>query len=275
MLSGLESVLKRTLRHLQVRLGLRDPWPLPHFLVIGTQKGGTTSLHHLLTRHSGIFLPAVKEVHYFSQHFHQNLQWYAQHYQDAKPGQLRGDITPFYLFHLAVPARIRSVLPRVKMIALLRDPVERTLSQYFHARRNGYEQLELEEALKAEEARTIGADAVVMAPDGIHYSYQKHTYLSRSRYDEQLQRYLELFPRRQILVLRSEDLFSFTEQCWDDLLSFIDAAPLPLPAPLPHSNSGQGEAAAVALPLKRKLRALLEPTYKWLEREYGLSWSEP
>lgn len=243
--------------------------------MLGTQKGGTTSLHHLLALHPGIFLPAVKEVHYFSQHFEQSLQWYADHYQDAKPGQLRGDITPFYLFHLAAPSRIRSVLPRVKMIALLRDPVERTLSQYFHARRHGYEHLELEAALEVEEDRIRGADAVVTLADGLHYSYQKHTYLSRSRYDEQLQRYLELFPSRQILVLRSEDLFSCTEQCWDDLLSFIDAAPLPLPAPLTHSNSGQGEAAAVALPLKRKLRALLEPTYKWLESEYGLSWSEP
>ena len=267
--------MKRTLRHLQARFGWRHPRPLPHFLVIGTQKGGTTSLHHLLARHPGIYLPAVKEVHYFSQHFHQSLQWYANHYQDAKPGQLRGDITPFYLFHLAAPARIRAVLPRVKMIVLLRDPVERTLSQYFHARRNGYEQLELEEALEAEEERTIGADAVVTAPDGIHYSYQKHTYLSRSRYAEQLQRFLELFPRRQILVLRSEDLFSRTEQCWDALLSFIGAAPLPLPVPLPHSNSGQGEASAVSVSLKRKLRAQLEPTYEWLERNYGLSWPEP
>ena len=243
--------------------------------MIGTQKGGTTSLHHLLARHPGIFLPAVKEVHYFSQHFHQSLQWYAHHYKDAKPGQLRGDITPFYLFHLAAPARIRTVLPRVKMIVLLRDPVERTLSQYFHARRNGYEQLELEEALEVEEERINGADAVVTAPDGIHYSYQKHSYLSRSRYDEQLQRFLQLFPKRQILLLRSEDLFSRTEQCWDTLLKFIGAAPLPLPVPLPHSNSGQGEASAVALKLKRELRAQLEPTYQWLERNYGLSWPEP
>jgi hypothetical protein len=81
--------MRRTLRHLQARFG-HHPKPLPHFLVIGTQKGGTTSLHHLLSRHPGIYLPAVKEVHYFSQHFHQSRQWYADHYQDAKPGQVRG-----------------------------------------------------------------------------------------------------------------------------------------------------------------------------------------
>lgn len=267
--------MRRTLRHLEARFGLRHPKPLPHFLVIGTQKGGTTSLHHLLSRHPGIYLPAVKEVHYFSQHFHQSRQWYADHYQDAKPGQVRGDITPFYLFHLAAPFRIRSVLPRVKLIALLRDPVERTLSQYFHARRHGYEQLELESALAAEEERIRGADVVVNEANGFHYSYQKHTYVSRSRYDEQLQRYHKQFPRRQLLVLRSEDLFARTQQCWDPLLRFIAADPRPMPAPLPHSNAGQGEAAAVPLSIKRMLRAELEPTYQWLEREYGLSWPEP
>ena len=89
-------------------------------------------------------------MHYFSQHFYQSRQWYADHYQPSKPGQVRGDITPFYLFHMAVPERIRSILPRARLIALLRDPVDRALSQYFHARRHGYEQLDLMSALEAE-----------------------------------------------------------------------------------------------------------------------------
>ena len=205
--------MKRTLRHLQAKFGWRHPRPLPHFLVIGTQKGGTTTLHHLLSRHPGIFLPEVKEVHYFSQHFYQSHQWYADHYQLAKPGQIRGDITPFYLFHKAVPERIRSALPNVKLIALLRDPVERTLSQYFHARRHGYENLDLLPALKAEEQRLSGAESVVTTADGFHYSYQKHSYVSRSRYEVQLQRYQKYFSKHQLLVLRSEDLFARTDAC--------------------------------------------------------------
>ena len=116
----------------------------------------------------------MKEVHYFSQHFHQSLQWYSSHYQQAKPGQLRGDITPFYFFHLAAPARIRSVLPGVRLVALLRDPVERTLSQYFHARRLGFEHLELSEAMDAEDQIIHGAEDIVNKPNGFHYSYQKH-----------------------------------------------------------------------------------------------------
>lgn len=246
--------------------------PLPHFLVIGTQKGGTTSLHHLLSKHPGIFLPEQKEIHYFSQNFNQNLRWYANHYRAALPEQLRGDITPFYLFHISVPERIRLVLPRAKLIVLLRDPVERTLSQYFHARRHGYENLDLESALDAEQARIKGAESVVKAANGYHYSYQKHTYLSRSRYDQQLLRYRKLFPDQQILVMRSEDLFVRTANCWDTLLRFIGAEGINLPVPLPHSNAGDGEAAAVSISIRRELRSQLAETYLWMEREYAITW---
>ena len=150
---------KHSLRRLGERLGLYEEILLPNFLVLGTQKGGTTSLHHLLGMHPDIFLPAVKEVHYFSQHSHQSLAWYGRHYLEATKTQLRGDITPFYLFHCAAPRRIARTLPSAKLIILLRDPVERTLSQYFHARRNGYETLLLEEALAAESERIAGAES--------------------------------------------------------------------------------------------------------------------
>lgn len=249
--------------------------PLPHFLVLGTQKGGTTSLHHLLKRHPGIFLPDVKEVHYFSQHSEKPLTWYANHYRDAAASQLRGDITPFYLYHCATPQRIHANLPKVRLIALLRDPVERALSQYFHARRNGYETLELEAAIDAEESRLMGAEAIVEQPGGYHYSYQKHSYLKRSRYEEQLQRYQSLFPAKQLLILRSEDLFKTPAECWDRLLTFIGAEPMPLPGELPRSNAGEGEANQVSTALRQRLRKDLAPTYEWLDRQYGLSWTEP
>ena len=148
------------------------------------------------------------------------------------------------------------------------------LSQYFHARRHGYEQLDLIPALEAEEQRLFGSDAVVSSADGIHYSYQKHSYVSRSRYELQLKRYRECFPKHQLLVLRSEDFFAHTDACWDVLLRFISVAPMPLPGSLPHSNSGKGEASSVPLSLRRDLRQQLSATYQWVEREYGITWPE-
>ena len=101
---------------------------LPDFLVLGAQKGGTTTLQQLLSQHPGIFLPPKKEVHYFSKHWEQPTAWYAAHYVDADPKQRCGDITPYYLFHPEAPKRIHSLLPDAQLIVLLRDPVERALS---------------------------------------------------------------------------------------------------------------------------------------------------
>lgn len=272
---GLPQRARARLRQL-IELLTRDRnLSLPHFLVLGAQKGGTTSLHHLLRRHPGIFLPDVKEVHYFSQHSEKPLTWYANHYRDAAASQLRGDITPFYLYHCASPQRIHAYLPKVRLIALLRDPVERALSQYFHARRNGHEALELEAALQAEETRLIGAEQIVSQPGGYHYSYQKHSYLKRSRYDEQIQRYQRLFPAKQLLILRSEDLFDAPAKCWDRLLTFIGADPIPLPGELPRSNTGHGESNQVSSELRKRLRQDLAHTYQWLDHHYGISWPEP
>ena len=112
---------------------------LPDFLGLGTQKGGTTTLHQLLGLHPDVHLPDRKEVHYFDLQPEQPASWYAEQFSSARPGQHCGEITPFYLFHPEVPARIRALLPEAKLLVLLRDPVERALSQVFHARKRGFE----------------------------------------------------------------------------------------------------------------------------------------
>ena len=242
------------------------PWPrqrLPHFLGLGTQKGGTTSLQKLLEQHPGVYLPPCKEVHYFSQHADQPARWYAAHYRDARRGQQRGDITPFYLFHPDVPARIRALLPRPKMIVLLRDPVERALSQMFHARRHGFEDLKVADALAAEPERLASGSA---------YSFQKHSYVARSRYLEQLDRYEALFPRRQLLVLKSEDLFNNTERVWNSIQQFLNLEPIPLPMALPKANAGSGEAADVAPTVRAQLRDALSSTASGVKQRYGIDW---
>ena len=102
--------------------------PLPEFLGLGTQKGGTTTLHRLLEQHPDVYLPACKEVHFFDLNYDAGEGWYRNHFTDAKPHQTCGEITPFYLFHPDVPGRIHNLLPKARMVVLLRDPVERTIS---------------------------------------------------------------------------------------------------------------------------------------------------
>jgi hypothetical protein len=248
---------------------------LPAFLCLGTQKGGTTALHKLLAQHPQVFLPSCKEVHYFSLHDQQPLSWYAEHYSAAQPDDRRGDITPYYLFHPRAPERIQQVLPQAKLIVLLRDPVERTLSQVFHARRHGFEPLELEAALEAEAERLEGAEARLREPGSTDYSHQKHSYVSRSRYEQQLQRYETLFPAKQLLVLRSEDLFSATEHSWHGIQAFLELDVLPLPAPLERANAGRGEAAAVPEQVRALLRHALADTAAAIKHRYGIDWGWP
>lgn len=236
---------------------------LPDFLGLGTQKGGTTTLHWLLTKHQQVHLPKCKEVHYFTQHHHQGEAWYSSHFENAAPQQRCGEITPFYLFHPEAAGRIHALLPQAKLIVLLRDPVERAISHFFHARQRGFEPLELEDAMAAESNRLASGDP---------FSFQKHSYVSRSRYLEQLDRYEALFPSHQLLILRSEDLFEQVEQIWPRLLHFLDLEPIAVPTHLPQANAGRGETRSVDPALRDRLRNQLSGTVAGIQSRYGITW---
>jgi len=103
---------------------------LPDFLVIGVMKGGTTSFFNYLARHPQINPPFRKEIKFFDIHFLQGLGWYRAHFPmrfKMKSGMLTGEATPYYIFHPTAPDRTAKVLPNVKLIALLRNPVDRGL----------------------------------------------------------------------------------------------------------------------------------------------------
>ena len=240
------------------------PARLPDFLGLGTQKGGTTSLHQWLSTHPQVFLPACKEVHYFDLQPEQPPQWYANHFREAQPKQACGEITPFYLFHPDVPARIHTVVPEVRMIVLLRDPVERALSQVFHARKRGFERLKLEEALEAESSRL---------QSGNPESLQKHSYVTRSRYLEQLDRYETLFPREQLLILKSELFFTNPELVWKQILSFLGVEfIINTKTSLPKANPGEKESQTITTDVRNKLRQELAATALGVRERYGFGW---
>lgn len=253
-------------------------WPQqpPHFLCLGAQKAGTTSLHHWLAQHPQVFLPDAKELHYFSLHHQRGPDWYRQQFAAARPHQRCGDITPYYLFHPAAPPRIRALVPQARLIVLLRDPVERALSGLFHAIRLGFEPLEPRQALEAEAARLEGVEQALLAGAPGHRAHQEQSYLSRSRYERQLARYRRLFPAQQLLILRSEDLFGGDSAlALRRILAFLELAPGPFPLQLPRANAGQGEVAQVDPALRRWLRQRLQPTYAALEQQYQLRWDGP
>ena len=267
-----ETTVQRQLRNTRGRLGLREPQARPHFLGIGTQKGGTSSLCQLLKKHPEVFIPKVKEVHYFTKFYDRGEAWYCEQFANAPAGRLRGEITPYYLFHAAVPERIHAFRSDMKIVVLLRNPVERTLSQYYHSCRWKLETLPLEDALAAEEDRLQGALEVIKKPGANHLSYQEHSYVARSRYEEQLPRYFNRFGRERVLVLRSEDLFCGKQDILTQLQEFLNIAPFQSDISIPHTNSGKGEAHKVPKALRAKLEKKLDNTFHWVEEELGLEW---
>src|SRR5947209_13351977 len=169
---------------------------LPDFLIIGAQRGGTTSLYHYLRAHPAVHSSAVKDTHFFDKKFHKGVSWYRAHFptrfEKAYARRFRhqdfvtGEASPSYLFHPHAPSRTARLLPHVKLIVLLRNPIDRAFSQYYHALALGHEKLSFEEALEREQERTAGEYERVLAE--AHYSSHafKHlSYLSRGIYVDQ------------------------------------------------------------------------------------------
>lgn len=181
---------------------------LPHFIIVGTQKGGTTSLYHYLSQHPQIIPSQKKEVHFFDLHYRRGLSWYKAHFPRSKNLRVTERVfeaSPSYLYHPLVPARIAEMVPQARLILLLRDPTERAISQYFHERRLGHESLTIMDALLAEEERL---KPLVENRDFTHKYFFYAAYKSRGHYAEQIVRYLEYFKRENMLILNSESLFS-------------------------------------------------------------------
>jgi len=198
---------------------------LPSFLIIGTQKGGTTSLYRWLGQHPQVVEASRKEVHYFDINYSKGEGWYRSHFplpRELGADQITGEGSPYYMCHPHAAERIAAMLPDVPLIVLLRNPVERAISHYFHSQRNGREPLSIEQAMEQEAART-DAEFARMRKDGRYISraHRWYSYQSRGRYVEQLQAFHAHFPRKQLLILRSEDLFAEPQRILDETCAHI------------------------------------------------------
>jgi hypothetical protein len=185
--------------------------------------------------------PAVwwaKELHFFDEKFAKGVDWYRSFFPLAATGRrhrksghdlLAGEATPYYLFHPAVPARVAATLPDVRLIALLRDPVERAYSHHQMMSRTGRDELDFEEALATEPERLAGLEEVLMSeteqflPSGqrAHHHHRHHAYFARGLYAEQLERWLEHFDREQLLVLGTEELLARPQETYAEVLGFL------------------------------------------------------
>ena len=165
----------------------------PDFIVIGAEKSGTTWLYNQLSRHPDIGLPPTKELHFFNscnsygkvlKNYEKGMDWYKRHFNSLKEPVL-GEITPLYLSDSLAVKRIQRDLVDTKFIVVLRNPVDRAVSQYNMATNKGHKTLNL--------LREIELESLL---------------IQRGLYSQQLKEWFCSFDKRDFLILKYEDLFT-------------------------------------------------------------------
>lgn len=184
---------------------------VPSYVIVGTKRGGSTALAAWVSRHPQVApCRSGKGTHYFDVNHYRGAGWYRSQFPAQRgPWRVTGEASPYYMFHPLAPGRIREALPDVKVIVVLRDPVERAWSHYRREVDTGYETLTFAEALAAEPERLAGEEERILAdPRYDSTAHRHHSYAARGRYFEQLSRLHELFGPDRVLVLQSEALFA-------------------------------------------------------------------
>ena len=244
----------------QATVGLRMR---PDFLIVGAQRCGTTSLFRDLAAHPAVVPPLFqKGIHFFDMHYGRGLRWYHGHFPVAALARRRvaatgarpitGEASPYYVFHPLAPRRIAADLPGVKLIVLLRDPVERAYSAHRQETARGFETEPFERALDLEPTRLSGEVEKMLADPGyVSFGHQHHAYLARGQYAEQLAVLFELFGRERVLVLDSAEFFTRPRDVWSGVLAFLG---------LPHWEPADFEQhnARPSKPLPEHLRRRLD-----------------
>ncbi len=214
---------------------------LPTFILIGAMKCGTTSLHRYLDAHPEICVSEPKETDFFLQRTEKDLSWYRRRFaREARAyGEASTNYTKYPEFR-GVPQRMRQLLPEVKLLYLVRDPIERALSHYAHNRADGLEDQPLEEAL--------------WPPAESHY-------LQTSRYALQIAQYLEHYALDQLLVIEAERLRSERHAVLQAIFSFLEVTPTvesPAFAEEHHQTAGKLNPAASTFFQETRLGRMLK-----------------
>lgn len=250
---------------------------LPDFLVIGAPKAGSTAVHEALVRHPQLFLSSPKEPKYFltgdrrprrAQHrgpgdAHSSHEWvwrrdeYERLFDAAPPGALRGESTPFYLWDREAHRRIHAAIPDAKLIAVIRDPVDRAYSNWTHLWCDGLEtEPDFVRACRKEPGRVAAGYAPFWR------------YLELGRYGEQFEHLFQVFPREQVHVLRYKEFVDEPAKSIDAICGFLGVQVGVVDSIASANMSGWADDTAVNSALRRVIRAgaavgSLAPPHLW------------
>ena len=267
----------------------------PDFMIIGAEKCGTTSLYHYLRQHPDVLSPIEKEIDFFDMEYENGIDWYLAHFPSVtqsrssqpKSGSsnlfastdsankrqwLTGETSANYLYSDVAPKRVFQHFPHLKLAVVLRNPIDRTVSRYNMMVRNGAEKRSLNAAVTKE--IDIIQSAIAQSDDEQSIPWpvlNRCRHVGNSLYYYHLKRWLDCFTAKQLLVLRSEDLFSTPKQTLAHLYQSFGLKPYAEES-YPKHNSGQYTPiddntrqilSAFFTPHTHKLETLLGRSFDW------------
>lgn len=246
------------------------PWRLePAFIVVGAQRSGTTTLYRLLSEHPAVVRPTVsKGTGYFEVNYRRGRRWYRGHFPLRITARLRGgrhavtfESSGYCLFHPLSAQRMARDLPNVKVVVMVREPVERAYSAHKHELARGFETEPFETALELEEDRTRGeVERMIADPDYESYSHRHHAYLARSRYSEQIARFVDALGADRVHIVDADAFFGDPQASFARLVDFLGLPPWQ-PGAVEQWNARPGS------PLPDELRRRLEDYFEPYDRE--------
>lgn len=259
---------------------------LPSFLICGAQRCGTTSMYRALAAHPAVLKAVLhKGVHYFDVGYAHGMRWYQGHFPTRRSGARRSRLlggvpvqtfesSPYYMYHPHAASRIAADLPGVRLVVLVRDPVERAYSHHAHEVARGFEtETDFGRALELEPSRLRGqAEALALDPGYYSFSHQHQAYRARGEYVRYLEHLSTVISRDRILVVDSEDFFAEPEPVYDAVLAFLGLPRLAYPRF--ERYNARPHRAPMDPGVRRELQRHYEPfdgqLAGWLGRE--LAW---
>jgi len=244
-----------------VRQFFRSPLKVS-FIVVGVQKGGTTALDSFFRQHPHICMPRKKELHFFdNEEYFQKPDYSIYHYyfSPKNDGQILGEATPSYMFWHSAPRRIWEYNRDAKLIAILRNPIERAFSHWNMQYQRGKDTRSFWEAITHE------TETCRMS---LPFQNRPFSYVSRGFYTEQLRRLWLFFPQEQVLVLKNNELRQHPQQTLNRISNFLDIDPFPkIENKLVHTMQRN-------ITMSEKERQLLHYTFEYEIKQLGriLDW---
>ena len=242
----------------------------PNFIIIGAQKSGTTSLENYIAQHPQVIPAIKKETHFWYRDFDKGINWYLAHFPPIPKSEkfITGEATPNYLENYQSAERIYDVFSEVKLLVILRNPVDRAFSQYNHWIRLNWDDRSFETAINSE-LEILRKNPEKPQGDK-NYWQQPGNYIGRGIYVEFLKQWLVVFPREQILILKGENLYQKPVETMKQVFQFLE---LPEHQLSEYRKLNPGNYSPINDEMRQKLSEYFQPHNQRLEEYLGIQFN--